>query len=88
LDLLIDAVEAPWGIRHERALRAVFDPEDKDPYIVSADVIEKVRELGMDPFDQPEPLPVIEPDDVALICWMAVERGQVAEKSYVEAMSH
>jgi len=35
LDLLVECVEAPWGVRYERALRDVFDPEAADPYEVS-----------------------------------------------------
>jgi hypothetical protein len=79
LDLLIEAVAAPWGIRHERALRAVFDPEAEDPYVVSAAVIEKVRELGLQPFVQPKALDPIEKEDVALICWMAVDASEAVE---------
>lgn len=77
LDLLIEAVEAPWGFRYERELRTVFDPEAEDPCVVSAAVIEKVRELGLEPFVQPKPLDVIEKDDVALICWMAVVAAEI-----------
>jgi hypothetical protein len=44
------------------------DPEAEDPYVVSAAVIEKVRELGLQPFVQPKPLDPIEKEDVALIC--------------------
>ncbi len=72
LDLLLNSVEAPWGVRHERALRQVFDPEE-DPYVVSAVVVTRVQELGLQPFVHPEPLPVIQLEDVALVCWMAVD---------------
>jgi hypothetical protein len=73
LDLLVESIEAPWGIRHERALKQAFNPEAKDPYVASAALVEKVRELGLQPFVQPEPLPPIQEDDVVLICWMAVD---------------
>jgi hypothetical protein len=26
LDLLVECIEAPWGIRHERAIKDVFNP--------------------------------------------------------------
>jgi hypothetical protein len=72
VDRAIDSLEAPWGIRHERALREVYD-EHGDPAAVSTAILEKVKELGLQPFVQPEPLPVIEADEVSLLCWMAVD---------------
>lgn len=73
LDLLVESIEAPWGLRHERALKDVFDPEADEPHAASAKLVDKVRELGLQPFVQPNPLPPIELDDVTLICWMAVD---------------
>jgi len=75
LDLLVESIEAPWGIRYERAIKEVFNPEADDPYVASAALVEKVRELGLQPFVQPEPLPPIQPDDVVLICWMGVDES-------------
>ncbi len=76
LDELVEAIEAPWPLRYERALRGVFDPEAEDPFMVSAKLVEKVRELGLEPFVQPEALPIIQRDDVGLVCWLAVEREE------------
>jgi hypothetical protein len=39
----------------------------------AARVVEVVRSLGLQPFQAPEPLPPIAPEEVTLICWMAVE---------------
>ena len=47
LDLLVESIEAPWGIRYERAIKEVFNPEADDPYVASAALVEKVRELGL-----------------------------------------
>jgi hypothetical protein len=41
--------------------------------VASAALVEKVRELGLQPFVQPEPLPPIQEEDVVLICWMSVD---------------
>jgi len=73
LDATIEALEAPWGVRFERALKAVFDPEADKPLAASAVLVEKVQELGLQPFVQPEPLPVIDEDEIALVCWMAID---------------
>jgi len=73
LDLTIEAIEAPWGVRIERPLKEVFRPDEQDPLAVSSALVEKVRELGLQPYKPPKPLPVIEEDEIALVCWMAVD---------------
>jgi len=73
LSNVLDAVEAPWGLRIERQLREVFYEESLDARSISAAVVDKVRELGLRPYRAPEPLPEIDEEDVQLVCWMAVE---------------
>ena len=80
LDTTIESLEAPWGVRIERAIKEVFDPGAEDGAPASAVLVEKVRELGLQPFIQPEPLAVIDEDEIALICWMAVD--VTGEKHY------
>ena len=75
IDRTVESLEAPWGVRHERALREVYDEGAKDPRAVSAAVIEKVRELGLQPYVQPVPLPLIDEHEVTLVCWMAVDEA-------------
>ena len=75
LDRVVEAVEAPWGGRIEREIRAAFAATDVDPYATSARVYEKVRDLGLEPFVPPEPLPIIDEGDIQLVCWMAVDAG-------------
>ncbi len=79
LDLLVESIEAPWGVRYERAIKEVFDPEADDPYVASAALVERVRELGLQPFVQPEPLPPIQAEDVTLVCWMAVDTERLTD---------
>ncbi len=78
IDEAIEAIEAPWGMRHERILRNVLEGEGGESSSDSAEEIsvalmQKVQELGLQPFIQPEPLPVIDEDEIHLICWMAVD---------------
>jgi len=75
LDKLLDAVEAPWGRRIERALREVLnsDVDDETPPEKSQRLKACIEELGLHPFVPPEPLPPIEEDDVRLVCWMAID---------------
>lgn len=73
LDMTIESLEAPWGVRIERAIKEVFEPDEENPTAASKVLMWKVRELGLQPFVQPEPLPVIDEEEIALICWMVVE---------------
>lgn len=68
---LIESVEAPWGRRYERELREIYEQEI-DPEQKTSELVEKIRELGLQPSDPPEPLPVIEEEEVQLVCWLAV----------------
>ena len=73
LDNIVDGIEAPWGARIERQLRQVFDPDVDDTIAVSRRVVEKVRELGLQPYRAPLALPPIDKSDIALVCWMVVD---------------
>ena len=73
LDRVLDSLEAPWGRRIERQFREILEAELEDPLATSQQIVDKVRELGLQPFVAPEPLPVIEEDEVQLLCWMAVD---------------
>ncbi len=68
----IEALEAPRGIRDERALRKIFKPEEHDGENSSRAIAAFVRERGFQPWQPPEPLPPIELEDVTLVVWMAI----------------
>ena len=71
LDRIVDSIGAPWGVRIENQIReAMGEVATPD---AAARVVEVVRSLGLQPFQAPEPLPPIAPEEVTLICWMAVE---------------
>jgi hypothetical protein len=72
---IVEALEAPRGIRVEKALRAVFSPEAGGGSETTRAIAKIVRELGLQPWKAPEPLPPIDQDDVTLVVWMAVELG-------------
>ena len=54
-------------------LKGVFRPDGQDPLVVSSALVEKVRKLHLQPYKHLEPLPMIDEDEIALICWMAVD---------------
>jgi len=45
---------------------------EEDPARQAAAVARLAQELGLEPAPQPDPLPLIELDDVHLVCWMAI----------------
>jgi hypothetical protein len=70
-DRLVESIEAPWGQRIERQIREAMQSEVKAG--ASAAIADTVRKLGLQPYRAPEPLPPIEPGDIRLICWMALQ---------------
>jgi hypothetical protein len=71
VDRLIESIEAPWGVRIERQIREAMD--SGTGAAASSAIAETVKRLGLEPFQAPNPLPPIEPQDIKLICWMAVD---------------
>jgi hypothetical protein len=66
-------VEAPWPRRYERELREVYEDDSLGPVEKSRELVAKVEDLGLQPYEAPDPLPQLEEkDEVKLVCWMAV----------------
>ncbi len=63
------------GGRAAKQLREVLDSEELDAQGVSRALVQKVRELGLRPYEAPQPLPVIDEGEVQLVAWMGVETG-------------
>jgi hypothetical protein len=71
LDRLIESLEAPWGARIERRIReALIWPEGVER---SNAIARTIYELGLEPYRPPDPLPVIDRDEIRLVCWLAVD---------------
>ena len=71
LETLIDAVEAPYGVRIERAIREAMRSSE-EPAEQAVAVARTAKMLGLAPSPAPEPLPIIAIDDVHLVCWLAI----------------
>jgi PLD-like domain/Helicase conserved C-terminal domain/SNF2-related domain len=70
IDRAVEALEAPYAERILRLFRNAMSVED--PGERAALILELVEELGLEPPPPPEPLPEINPDDVHLMCWLAL----------------
>ena len=85
----VEVLESPWPRREEIMLRKWFGsadqpPEDGDPSAsgsckdlrrpaLSQRLIDEVLNTGLEPLRPPPLLPVIEPSEVELICWLGIE---------------
>lgn len=85
LQTTVASVEAPWPRRYERELREVYQNETLGPVEKSRKLVAKVEDLGLQPYEAPDPLPQLEEEnEVKLICWMVIasdETGQMDESS-------
>ena len=75
LERCLDAIECPWSRREENLLRTAFRGEYENDGARSQAIVAEVEQIGVEPFEAPEPLPTIEPDDIHLICWLAIEQS-------------
>jgi len=88
---ILESVEAPRGMRDENALREVWNrfhdenDEVEEPKALSAALVEKIRDLGFQPWQPPEELDPIEEDEVKLVCWMAVVGPKMDPDGFGEA---
>ena len=74
LNAIVESLEAPLSERMVNSIREVFKPDSDDLRRVSAAIVERVRELGLQPYRALDAFPPIEHDEIQLIAWMAVDR--------------
>ena len=79
LENIIKSIQAPTGKRYGREFREIYEDEDLTAREKSAQFVEKVEELGLQPFEAPDPLPRIEEDQIKLVCWMVIAPEQSGE---------
>jgi hypothetical protein len=54
-------------------LREIFQQEEEiDPVEKTRQLYKKIVDLGLQPYEAPEPFPPIEEEEIKLVCWMAV----------------
>lgn len=67
-----DAIEAPLSRREQREFREIYEDDDLGPIEKSNLFVDKVDELGLEPFEPPGAKPQIREEDIHLICWMVI----------------
>ena len=63
---VLDVLESPWPFREEALLRAEFRRADAHSLVTF------ILATGLEPHITPDPLPPAGPEDVRLVCWLAV----------------
>jgi hypothetical protein len=68
----LDILEAPWPRREEILLREWFNDASSDGVEKVRALVKRIRETGLEPFNQPKLLPPIAPEDIELVCWLGL----------------
>ena len=71
IDRAVDTLSAPYPERTVRALRFAMN-SSTDPGEQAELILGVIRDLGLEPYTPPEPLPEITADDIGLVCWLAL----------------
>lgn len=74
VERVIDCALSPWSFAQEREIRMLFeDPAwNGNPRELAPRLAEKMEELGIEPFQPPEPFPPIQPGEIHLVCWLVL----------------
>lgn len=75
IDNIASSLEAPWGARIEHRIREALGERINAEGAVR--VIAAAKELGLKPYQAPDPLPPIELDEVSIVCWMSVSSDKL-----------
>ena len=78
---LVESLEAPRGLRDDRALRLVLRGERASGVETTRAIAALVRERGFEPYQPPRELPPIDYDDIHLVVWMAIEAGPTVNRT-------
>mgnify|MGYP007025115867 FL=1 len=71
------SVGAPLSRREQREFREIYNDDGLGPVEKSNLFVNKVEELGLEPFESPDPKPRIRKKDIQLICWMAITDDEI-----------
>ena len=71
VDRSMDSLAAPYPERTVRTIRAAMAASD-DPAEQAREIIRVIDALGLEPYVPPDPLPEITPEDVHVVCWLAL----------------
>ena len=71
IDRALDTLGAPYPERTVRRFRQAMNAAT-EPVVQARNILAAIRELGLEPYEPPEPLPQITEGDVHLVVWLAI----------------
>ncbi len=71
IDRAVDSLSAPYPERTIRTIRAAMAGAD-DPASQAETILDVIDDLGLRPYEPPQPRPEITEGDVHLVCWLAL----------------
>jgi len=71
VDRAMDSLAAPYPERTVRTIRAAM-ASSGNPAEQAHEIIRVIGALGLEPYIPPDPLPEITPEDVHVVCWLAL----------------
>ena len=71
IDRAVDTLSAPCPKRTVRRFRQAMN-DSTEPVVQARNILAVIKELGLEPYEPPKPLPQITEDDVHLVVWLAV----------------
>ncbi|QKG94339.1 hypothetical protein HPS36_15770 (plasmid) [Halorubrum salinarum] len=73
------SVGALLSRREQREFREIYNDDGLGPVEKSNLFVDKVDELGLEPFESPDPKPRIRKEDIQLMCWMVISDEETRE---------
>jgi len=74
LDRAFYSLLSPCSVKEERILRDIFKTENISPKEKSKQLVEKIKEIGLEPYKRPETYKPIEKDMINLVCWVGLTK--------------
>ena len=73
LNEISDTLLSPWPMREEKKLREIWDGDFPSLQEKASALVKAVKETGIEPYEVPMNFPVIEREEVRLVCWLAIQ---------------
>ena len=74
LNRALECLLSPCSVKEERILRAIYKDENISPTEKSKLLVEKIKEIGLEPYKKPDTYPTIDKDMIHLVCWIGLTK--------------
>ena len=74
LNRALECLLSPCSVKEERILRAIYKNENISPTEKSKLLVDKIKEIGLEPYKKPDTYPTIDKGMVHLVCWIGLAK--------------